>query len=144
MKLSGLCLLVAPLIALFLTVEFPTLPENFSQPWKYRLLSYGAHRMDQIVSFESFPLEINRRVSSGFTLRIFRFVHSNRDDSDSTLSFHRFVPTAARRISFESTPFGSSRSLRTDIFRFLIERLVAFTCGSISLKKRSNSRRKRR
>ena len=65
--------------------------------------------MDQIVSFDSSPFgEQRRRVFFlGFALRIFRFVHANRNDSNFTLFVHRFVPTATRRLSFESKTFVS-------------------------------------
>jgi hypothetical protein len=37
------------LFALLIALVYQPLPDDFPQPWKYRFLSYGAGRIDQIV-----------------------------------------------------------------------------------------------
>ncbi len=41
--------LIISLFILLIGITYQPLPEDFPQPWKYRLLSYWAHRIDQIV-----------------------------------------------------------------------------------------------
>ncbi len=41
--------LIISLFILLIGIAYQPLPEDFPQPWKYRLLSYWAHRIDQIV-----------------------------------------------------------------------------------------------
>lgn len=44
-------LILSGLVLLF-GIAYQPLPEEFPQPWKYRLLSYWAQRIDQIVRKE--------------------------------------------------------------------------------------------
>ena len=46
----NLALLILSGIVLLLGIAYQPLPNDFPQPWKYRLLSYGAQKIDQIVS----------------------------------------------------------------------------------------------
>lgn len=43
-------LLAVSLAVLLVAITYQPLPEDFPQPWKYRFLSYWAHRVDQLVS----------------------------------------------------------------------------------------------
>lgn len=48
----NLIFLILSGLVLFFGIAYQPLPDDFPQPWKYRLLSYWAQRIDQIVGDE--------------------------------------------------------------------------------------------
>lgn len=41
--------LIISVFIIFIGIAYQPLPEDFPQPWKYRLLSYWAQKIDEIV-----------------------------------------------------------------------------------------------
>jgi hypothetical protein len=49
MSKQKLFLIILSLSALTIALIYQPLPDNFPQPWKYRLLSFGAHVFSKLV-----------------------------------------------------------------------------------------------
>ena len=101
----NVCFLFLGVAVLFFGIVYQPLPKGFSQPWKYRFLSYGAARTDQLVrdvDFERREWQLSIVWSFlGIHMWEIGFVQSDRFDPNSALSLHRSLSKTLSELSFE-------------------------------------------